>query len=387
MDNNIPIANVVSVDTKQIQPSAPMIDVNDPPPPYTPYYQPPSYTPYYQPPAPMIDVNDPPPPYTRFYQPPNLQYQTQTQTQTQPQPPQYQTRPPQVPIPIYDQTTGIRFDAMDRYRNVVERYGISMFFALKMRELDGYKICVICDDSGSMQLPVTKPNEPFAKSDSRWDEAKKSLKIIVDIASVFDSEGIDIYYLNRQPILNVTSSEELCGNRQFNKTPNGSTPLGETIQKVLSDKKHILSERKMLLIIFTDGEPTNMSLFNSVLTNRKPIDNVFVTIVACTDDDDAVGYLNDLDKKIRNLDTCDDYLSELVEIQKVQGRSFSFTFGDYITKILLGSVNKTMDSLDEKKLNQNELKLIQKSTAQNTNYNNNTDTNRKAHKKGGCVIS
>lgn len=278
--------------------------------------------------------------------------------------------------PLHDQTTGIRIDALDKFRDVVEKYGISMFFALKLRQLEGYEICIICDDSGSMTNLTTQPNDPFMKVESRWQEAKKSLKIVTDIASIFDPDGIDIYYLNRNPIFKVGTAEELNLYPQFNITPNGSTPLGETIQRVLTEKAKIISERKMLLIIFTDGEPNNMQLFKSVLANRKPIDNIFVTIVACTDDDKAVGYLNGLDKQIRNLDVCDDYLSEMKEIKRVQGQGFNFTFGDYITKILLGSIDGTMDLLDEKKINQNALNdpLIK------------TSSQLKQQKKSGCII-
>lgn len=242
---------------------------------------------------------------------------------------------------------------MERFQYVVEKYNISLFFAQQIRELENYEICIICDDSGSMCCPVTKPKTPFELSETRWSEAQTSLRIITDIASIFDPTGIDIYYLNRLPIKNVFCAEELNNHSQFFDQPNGFTPLGETIQAVLEDKQSC--ERNLLIIIFTDGQPNNMKLFMDVLKNRKPIDKIFVSIVACTDDKHAVGYLNNLDKQIKNLDVCDDYQSEKIEIQKIQGRNFSFSFGDYITKILLGSINSSMDKLDEVRLNQSEL--------------------------------
>lgn len=251
---------------------------------------------------------------------------------------------------------GIPEDKMERYRQVVEAYGISMVFAMRLRELDGYEIVIICDDSGSMANPVTKPDDPFCKTETRWQEAQKSLKIIVDIASVFDSDGIDIYYLNRGPILNVHSSIQLESKVNFSRGPAGSTPLGETLQQVLEAKKSC--ERKLLIIIFTDGAPDNMKLFKSVLANRKPINKVFVSLVACTDDETAVGYLNGLDSTIKNVDTNDDYYSERNEILRAQGQSFPFSFGDYICKILLGPVCPYFDKLDEYKLTQKDLGAI-----------------------------
>ena len=37
----------------------------------------------------------------------------------------------------------------------------------------------------------------FAKSVSRWEELKNTVSIIVDIASVMDKDGLDVYFLNR----------------------------------------------------------------------------------------------------------------------------------------------------------------------------------------------
>ena len=266
---------------------------------------------------------------------------------------------------------GIPIDSMERFRNIVEKYSISMEFAMRLRELDGYEIVVILDDSGSMANPVTKPDDPFVKIETRWQEAQRSAKIIVDIASVFDPDGVDIYYLNRQPILQIHNAEELDSNWLFNRPPEGSTPLGETIGRVLKAKARC--ERNLLLIVFTDGQPDNMKLFKSVLTNRKPIDKIFVSLVACTDDVNAVGYLNELDTSIPNVDTNDDYRSELKEIKRVQGSQFPFSFGDYICKILLGSVCSYFDKLDEVKLNANQLGQMK--------------TKPVPKKKDSCIIS
>ena len=44
---------------------------------------------------------------------------------------------------------------------------------------------------------------------SSGDELKQTVSIVVDLASVLDPDGVDIYFLNREPMLNVRSSEEL----------------------------------------------------------------------------------------------------------------------------------------------------------------------------------
>ncbi len=45
------------------------------------------------------------------------------------------------------------------------------------------------------------------------------MSIVVDIATVFDPNGVDIYFLNREPLFNVRSSEELI--RIFAIPPGG----------------------------------------------------------------------------------------------------------------------------------------------------------------------
>ena len=41
------------------------------------------------------------------------------------------------------------------------------------------------------------------------DELKQTVSIVVDIASVLDPDGVDIYFLNREPLFNVRNSAEL----------------------------------------------------------------------------------------------------------------------------------------------------------------------------------
>ena len=46
-------------------------------------------------------------------------------------------------------------------------------------------------------------------SDLLGDELKQTVSIVVDIASVLDPDGVDIYFLNREPLFHVRNSTEL----------------------------------------------------------------------------------------------------------------------------------------------------------------------------------
>ncbi|CAF1298788.1 unnamed protein product [Rotaria magnacalcarata] len=223
---------------------------------------------------------------------------------------------------------------MPAFQQYIRRYEINPTFAKKLLALDGYEIVFICDDSGSMNTPLGDVYGPYKNAATRWDELKQTVSVVVDLASLLDPNGVDIYFLNRDPIFNVRHSSELI--------PIFTVPP---------------EERKLLIFIATDGTPTNdegyqdsLSLENVLKNERHPINRIPVSIIACTDDEQDMDYLNEWDTKIPNLDVVDDYRSEKREILKCQGTDFPFSFGDYIVKILLGAVDQTIDEWDEKKI-------------------------------------
>lgn len=162
----------------------------------------------------------------------------------------------------------------------------------------------------------------FGVRSTRWDELKQIVSITVDIGSVLDPDGLDIYFLNRTVVPGVKDASQLAS--AFANPPNGLTPITRVLRQILHDKKVAIQERKLLIIIATDGQPTDdygttdIDTLERVLKHeRNPVDRVLVTFCACTDDDQAVGYLNKWDEKIPFLDVCDDYRSERDEIWRV----------------------------------------------------------------------
>jgi hypothetical protein len=237
-----------------------------------------------------------------------------------------------------------------RFRELAGRYEIRPDFCSKLRQLEGYEIVIVCDDSGSMANILDQtPGDPFGKKYSRWDELKHYVSIVTDIAGVLDQNGLDIYFLNRPGMTGVTHSEQV--QPLFQERPAGYTPIPRVLNQIFQDKAALIREKKMLLLIATDGQPTNdvgndatSEFFNS-LKMRSP--NVYVSIIACTDDTSSMTYLNEIDKVIPSVDVNDDYLSEKTEVQKAQGPGYAFSLGDYVVKTLLGSIDPVFDTLDE----------------------------------------
>ncbi|KAL0215039.1 hypothetical protein P9112_007223 [Eukaryota sp. TZLM1-RC] len=241
----------------------------------------------------------------------------------------------------------------ERFLKLVRDYEISEPMAMHLRQLEGFDIVLIGDDSGSMNTPVA-PTHSSAPFRTRWDELKSQVSVIAQLATTLDSDGIDVYFLNSSGMNNVTSPHQV--EVLFNRRPSGVTPLTKVFNQVVADKHDVLTGteacKKLLVIVITDGQPSDeyghsdINSFKRALKNKP--DNVFVSIVACTDDDRTMSYLNHWDDTINNLDVVDDYVSERQEIRQAQGSGFGFTYGDYIVKILCGSIVKELDELDKR---------------------------------------
>jgi hypothetical protein len=63
------------------------------------------------------------------------------------------------------------------------------------------------------------------------DELKQTVSIVVDIASVLDPDGVDIYFLNREPLFHVRNSAELIP--VFAVPPAGMFKKQTIIQRIL----------------------------------------------------------------------------------------------------------------------------------------------------------
>jgi hypothetical protein len=120
--------------------------------------------------------------------------------------------------------------------------------------------------------------------------------VIIDIAAVMDKDGVDVYFLNRATVLNVTSSEQIAP--VFASPPAGLTPTNPVLQHVLQAKKAISQEKKVLIVILTDGQPTNaqgevdIPGLKATMTTGRDANRFYVTFVACTDDVSAMRQLH-----------------------------------------------------------------------------------------------
>ena len=239
---------------------------------------------------------------------------------------------------------------MEKLRVLAQQYEIQSENIQKLRQLEGFETIIVCDDSGSMSTVVDTPmNDPYARTKTRWDELCRSVTIITELATSLDPNGVDVYFLNRPPIYGVTTAQQI--QEAFSYPPQGLTPTVQALNRVFQEKAAAIREKKVLLILATDGEPTtptgavNIPEFKAWVANRPS--NLFMSVLVCTDDDATVAYLNAMDKSMKNFDVVDDYKSEREEARRAKGPSFPFSFGDYLVKVMLGSIDPAFDNLDE----------------------------------------
>lgn len=235
---------------------------------------------------------------------------------------------------------------LDKYSFVIAKYEIHPKFQEYLGLFENCVVAVIADDSGSMRTRDSKTGI------SRWDELKENLGILAEIYSITHPEGLTIHFLNRLAVNNLKSEADV--NAVFSHPPGGVTPLTRTLITVVNQYQHVVNQgKKLILYIATDGEPTNdlggrdIASFEAALAQTLLHPYRYCTIVACTDVEEDVAYMNGWDKKYNHCDVVDDYNSEKAEIQKVQGSHFKYSHGDHIIKTAFGSFVPELDNLDE----------------------------------------
>jgi len=239
-------------------------------------------------------------------------------------------------------------DRISRLQGVLDSYEITIGQADELTILRDYQIVVLADDSESM-LKSAQP--PGARSlvdvgTSRWQELSQVCSQLVELACCLGEHGVDIHFLHRDPLLGVASARDQRFAESFARNPDGkNTPLVEKLQHIASSASN---ERKILLILMTDGEPDGgRDAFTAAVSRIVARGNIKIQIMMCTPDVRELGWLNNLDRSSVSVDVTDDFYVEKAEALRT-GR-MSFSRGDWLLKAMLGPVSARFDAMDEQK--------------------------------------
>jgi len=226
---------------------------------------------------------------------------------------------------------------------LLNRFRISICEAEDLLALTGYDIVLVVDDSGSMGLPSS--SKEGGGNQTRWEELQETLQLMIEVACCLDADGVDVHFLNMGTLRNVTSVNDPSLQAAFARGPMGGTPLTETVLRVAGEPS---GNKPQIMVILTDGVPNGGPLrFKQAVQWAITEKNVRFQIMACTDNQGEIAWLNQFDHAFDQVDVTDDYHSERKEVLGA-GRCQAFSRGDWIIKALLGPIDSRFDWADEK---------------------------------------
>lgn len=210
----------------------------------------------------------------------------------------------------------------------------------RLEVLRNYDIKFIIDDSGSMKI------------DGRMDEVKEVLQMMVDIGCKFDTDGVEIHFMNQTELdQNLTDSSKV--NSILDKLKiSGGTPTDKVLDKVLS-KYFTEYESKegnikpLTLIILTDGCPNSKQWLEDVIVkySQKLKDmnliesQIGIQFFQVGKDKDAKQYLEYLDDGLKAKYKCLDI------VDTVHFEQGGLKLKDRIHKALVGSIDPKVDKV------------------------------------------
>jgi len=229
---------------------------------------------------------------------------------------------------------------------LLHRLDISICDAQDLLMLSEYDIVLVVDDSGSMRRPNVPRSmqRPGVQYQSRWEELRETLTLLIEVAACLDADGLDIHFLNMGSVHNVRSAKEPALEAILARGPGGGTPLTETVSRVVADPP---GEKPVLMVILTDGEPNGgPRRFKEVVQRAISQRNIRFQIMACTGEEKELAWLNDFDDEFDEVDVTDDYASEREEVLRA-GHVRAFSRADWVMKALLGPIDPRFDGMDE----------------------------------------
>ncbi|KAI4194929.1 MAG: hypothetical protein LQ346_003582 [Caloplaca aetnensis] len=209
--------------------------------------------------------------------------------------------------------------------------------------LPSFDIIFLIDDSDSMAGPS-------------WGEVAGVLETIAPICTTVDSNGVDIYFLNKTDspeYKHITSKDDVC--RIFSSVePRGGTPTGCRLNEILQlyltrcERQGPESCKPINIIVITNGIPSD-NVESSIISAAKKLDflkafawQVGIQFFQVGEDKGAAQALRKLDDELAKTAN----IRDILDTVPWEG-GYGLT-PDKIMKCVLGAVNRR---LDRKKLN------------------------------------
>ena len=284
-------------------------------------------------------MSEPPPPYSLHPPPPPA-----VPISAPPQPIAQQQQAGQV-VGLVNQAPNLTVG--DRVRHMQDELDLPEDVVRDLLSIAGTDIVVVADDSGSMNQIADPTNTMNPKT--RWEELQETLVKLAHLLLVVDhSDGFHVQFLN-DPTWHEIHSKQHVETLFYGRQARGRTPLGQRLRPLLSGQWHPKGHRnetELIVLVMTDGEPSDVTFdgLRQMVGSKKP--SVFVTFLMCTEDDDVVEAYNRHVDRLPGVDITDDYVSEKREVE-AHGKRLSYY--KWMAKAVLGGKMPKYDHMDEKK--------------------------------------
>ncbi|KPV71951.1 uncharacterized protein RHOBADRAFT_30594 [Rhodotorula graminis WP1] len=240
---------------------------------------------------------------------------------------------------------------------IASLWKLPMEIAIDLCRLALFDVAMYVDDSGSMA---------FEENGERIDDAKMIIGRVAQAATLFDTDGIEVFFMNSQLVgRNITSeasAQQLVSQIRFS----GLTPLGtaldqKIIQPLLLGPARAGTLRKPLLVVaVTDGAPGGeardtivrviKNASDTLAQTRYGSDALSIQIAQIGNDSGARAFLEEIDEHpvIGDLVDCtSSYEVEEDNFRRTSGQQLSPEL--YLVKLVLGPCSSDYDMKDEKK--------------------------------------
>ncbi|KAJ8588906.1 hypothetical protein M405DRAFT_739443, partial [Rhizopogon salebrosus TDB-379] len=212
-----------------------------------------------------------------------------------------------------------------------------------LETLRQYDTIILMDDSSSM-------------AGSLWKEAKQALATLADVASQYDTNGVDIHFLNYSG--SITGDGKSVNESFAGLRPEGPTPIGHRLDIILGDYFRALDAAKkkedagdyfarkqikpVNVIVITDGAPTDdpesviVSYAKRLDVDKWPLAQVGIQFVQIGTSRQATRFLKELDDSLKTLHQIRDIVDTTPYIGELNA--------EMLIKVLLGGINRRVDT-------------------------------------------
>lgn len=187
-----------------------------------------------------------------------------------------------------------------------------------------------------------------------WLQTRDALAAIAPICTKYDSDGIDLYFLNAPDsewYHNIQRSDTIF--EIFSSvTPRGATPTGQKLHQILKQylaefAKHGENVKPLNIIVITDGEATD-DVESSLISAAKKLDRLDAPAWQCGVQFFQVGHSTTARQHLKYLDDnlCDRNgrdIRDMVDTVPWTGESGTVLNAEGILKVVLGAVNRRLD--------------------------------------------